>query len=61
MRRLPERPARRHPRATRRGGLRPIGEVFGVEDIRRVWWSQIRQGNRLPAQIGIVVIMGGKP
>ncbi len=53
-------PAR--PRASRRGGFRRIGVVVGgIEDIRRVWWSQIRQGNRLPAQIGIILILGDKP
>ncbi len=40
--------------ATRRV-LEPIGDIEGV---RCVWWSLARQGHRLPAERGIILIDG---
>lgn len=27
--------------------------------LRAVWWSQWREGHRLPAELGVIVILGG--
>jgi hypothetical protein len=37
------------------------GEVLpdDLTEIRRIWWSLARQGVRLPAQPGVLVITGG--
>ena len=36
----------------------PIDDIEGV---RCVWWSLARQGHRLPAQRGVILIRGGRP
>jgi len=28
--------------------------------VRAVWWRQLRHGNRLPAEPGVILIEGGK-
>ena len=35
---------------------------FGVEarEVRQVWWNQIRLGNRLPAEPGVIVLDGAQ-
>ena len=30
-----------------------------LTEVRRIWWSLARQGVRLPAEIGVIVIEGG--
>ena len=29
--------------------------------VRDLWWRQLRLGNRLPAERGVIVIDGGRP
>jgi quercetin dioxygenase-like cupin family protein len=31
-----------------------------VEVLRAIWWGQIREGHRMPAEHGVIVIDGGK-
>ncbi len=38
------------------------GEVLpdDLTETRRIWWDMARQGTRLPAQPGVIVITGGR-
>ena len=31
-----------------------------VEVLRVIWWGQIREGHRMPAEKGVILIDGGK-
>ena len=31
-----------------------------VPELRAIWWRQARLGHRLPAEFGLIVIMGGR-
>ncbi len=56
---VPNRPVRPRPWASRRGGFRRV--VSELEAVRAIWWAQAGQGHRLPAERDVIVIQGGKP
>ena len=31
------------------------------QQVREVWWRQVRLGNRLPPELYLIVIRGGRP
>ena len=37
-----------------------LDEIVSAQ-VRDIWWRQIRLGNRLPAEPGVILIRGGKP
>ncbi len=36
-------------------------EPLRVAESRRIWWEQAKLGNRLPAEPGIILLLGGRP
>ncbi len=37
----------------------PITDRSLVEVLRVIWWGQIREGHRMPAEMGVILIEGG--
>ena len=35
-------------------------EPTEIEAVRVIWWRQIALGHRLPAELGVILISGGK-